>query len=1020
MLILHEIMPSIYYITGIIYFLFFTYVFSNNVKYSNKSFFCLTTLALSACSFALSGLFKADEQEKALLYLGVVLVSLVLSIIFELKMILVNCSTRFKLDNVIIGLLAAVAVAIPFFIYFFSVNSDICSLIYIKENGMFSLCADMQVYKYIYVSVVLLSIGYSIFRVIKNYTSEFLVKNREFYKNIITIVIAQGLIVAIDVVYKLIEDINLPLISVISLLFLAGYGVLKYSKIEDLAANKDIDTELYIVELPKKRELYSVVSFLIMSLAFIGHGSNYLFIHRYGLKFDIAMAYCILAGAVVVFIQQRGKGILVDVISNLLWASVLPMAFSSFPYFSSAVLLIIPCIFALLGCIYIDRIFIILFGVSGLLTYMLVIAYDFQAEAVVSHTELIVRVGIFAAMIYIILAVHKSFVFRIKQLRRHEYFQSAVVNLSQWLVLSKEMDISYRMEEALKTIMEFTQSDRVFFYKISADGTMFTLDSFVEVDDHGLAKLPQTVKMHALSDRVQHLLKGNVIEFNQKREREYQFLQLEAISTVYIPMSHKDQVLGMLCIQSHADRNYSNNDKKLFKIITNMLSNAIMSTEADRIIEYTSNYDTLTHLPNRSYFTDILNFKIEQALEDDSKLIIVFVDLDSFQEINDLLGHDHGDKILIEVADRINAALEDTAIVSRFGGDEFLVMFNEDIEIEEIEKLMELLMSLFVKPFIVNDNESYLSISCGIAIFPFDGSDGKTLLKNADMAMNEAKITGKNRYVFCSDQMKHNIQRRALLIKSLRKALMNGEFKLVFQPQVDSRTHKIKGAEALLRWFPTNNDSLGHIVSPGEFIPILEETGMIIEVGRYVVEEAVRVAGAINKLGMDNIVIALNMSVEQCKDLGIVEFLADQIGRRDIEPRLIDVEVTESAYADAQDSVRFLIDEMIKLGVSISIDDFGTGYSNMSRLSRISIDKIKIDISYVRGIGVSEKDEGIVVTIINLARSLGCITLAEGVETEEQLTFLAEKGCELIQGYYFYKPLAEEEFIDLLRRENNL
>lgn len=1008
------LLSSIYYLVGVVYFLYFIFSMLNTVKYKAKMYFCLGILALSITSFSLASLFNSASEVQALISLVTAGSFLLISGGLFLFMVVLTSQKRTLWDNVILFISFATAAFLPLYTYIRQRGGTGSAMVVSGHSDIYTLSGEISAFKILYVICLILILSTCIFKMMGSYTAEFLERNKEKYRGFVMLCILDGIVLVIDIVYKFINDFSLPPFSIIVTVILIGYAVFFNMKTEELLVKSADDDELYIIEGAKKKQLYCVVSYAILLLAFLGHAVNFIYLKQYGWRYSLSMMYCMAVGLTVLIIQNKGKGILSDVMSNLLWVSVLPVAFTSFPYFSHTILLMVPCIFALIGCIYIDRIFIFLFGFSGIMTYLVVIIYDPYDTIKLSYLDIGLRLLIYIATMYIIFLVHKSFVYRIKQLRRHEFFQMAVVNLSQWLVLSKDMDIGYRIEEALKSILEFTQSDRVFVYRLNSDASVFSLISSCEKEDHSLAKLPSTIKKYALSDKINLLLKGQVVIFNQKKEREYQFLQLESVSTVYIPMNHKDNPIGMICIQSQEEQDFTNLDKELFKIIANMLSNAIMTSEVDRMIEHNSTYDILTQLPNRTYFTDILNYRIEQSGSADKKLIIVFIDLDAFQEINDLMGHDYGDKILVEVAIRFSRALDNKAVVSRFGGDEFLILFNDDIEIEEMERIMEMLMSLFVEPFKILNNEMYLTISCGIAIYPFDGTDSKTLIKNADMAMNEAKISGKGRYVFCSDQMKKNIQRRALLIENLRKALANDEFRLVFQPQVDSVTHKIKGAEALLRWYPSNTDELGHMVSPGEFIPILEETGMIVEVGRFVVEEAARVIRDIKNKGLDDVIIAVNMSVEQCKDLGIISFLYSQIQKYDIDSKLIDVEITESAYADAHENVRFLIDEMIKLGVSISIDDFGTGYSNMSRLSRINIDKIKIDISYVRGIGVSDKDEGIVITIINLAKSLGCITLAEGVETKEQLDFLAAEGCELIQGYYFYRPLSEEDFIKTL------
>lgn len=1016
----------IYYSVAVVYFVLAVYAWVMNVKASDKNLVTLGTLCLSLCCFALTGLEISQNKTRALVYMAIVGTMIIMAVAFFLHSLIKTTTTVTFLDKITKVMLVILYISAAAFspIYYYLIrtpNGDLFGkslILSVDAEGHFLISGSLEAGKIFYMILLLLAIAFAIRKIIKRYYAEFLMNNKRFFRMAIIWTVIGFVVVLMDLFLRFFIQGDYPAFAIIFFIILVGHRIYVYRQnYKEVSYNETIhQDDLYIIDEHRKRSLYSYVSYGIIVSGFIGIAVNYIYDRDYGPRFVLSMAYTIVVGVVVVWVQHKvARGLVSDAISNIMWASSLPVSLTSFPHASVTVLWAIPCL-TLLGCVFVDRIFIILFGVSGVITYALLMIEDPYAIIQFDIARHLFRLIIFLGIIAIILLIHRNFVKRLTQIKNHEYFQMAVLNISQWLVSSQQMDLLYRITEVLRSIVNYTDADRAFVYRLTNSNTTFSLISAFQREDAEI-KLPRTIKVYEMSDKINSVINDKrILIFDQMDEREYQFLQLDADSTIYVPMTHKENTIGMLCIQNRGKIRSSTFDEQLLKIMSNMISNAIMTSEIDQAMERNSNFDRLTQLPNRTHFTRILDEAIIQS-DESTKLVIVFMDLDGFQSINDVMGHEYGDQVLIEVAQRLISNLTRRVTISRFGGDEFLLLFREDMDSEKIVDAMEKIKDIFVEPIMIDGKEIHITMSCGVAVYPYDGADSSTLIKNADMAMNNAKQLGKNTYSLCSDEMKNKVEYRALLQEHLRSALDNNEFKLVYQPHVDARSHRIKGAEALLRWFPKNCPKLGNFVSPAQFIPVLEETGLIIEVGRFVIEESIKVAGKIKNLGIDDIVIAMNISVEQFKDFGLTGFIEGQMRKYGITGANIDVEITESAYADEHDAMGTLMEDFNRLGVSISIDDFGTGYSNMNRLSHISIDKIKIDMSYVRGIGVNEKDEGITTTIINLADSLGCTTLAEGVETAEQLAFLAANGCDLIQGYYFYKPLSEEEFFDTISRE---
>ncbi|WP_379968838.1 EAL domain-containing protein [Ectobacillus sp. sgz5001026] len=433
--------------------------------------------------------------------------------------------------------------------------------------------------------------------------------------------------------------------------------------------------------------------------------------------------------------------------------------------------------------------------------------------------------------------------------------------------------------------------------------------------------------------------------------------------------------------------------------------------KAEQTINHMAYHDALTNLPNRLLFHKRTNEAIHNAQVNKETFAVVFLDIDRFKNINDSLGHSTGDQILVEVAKRLVNCIGNDNVVSRQGGDEFTLLIKNSNE-ERITSFINLIKQRFSEVFIIGHHDIYISPSIGISIFPKDGKDVETLLRNADAAMYDAKQKGENNFKFFTPRLHKQISEKVTLESKLRKALENNQFKLVYQPQMDSYTNQIIGIESLIRW---EHPDIGTI-SPFEFIPLAEETGLIIPIGEWVLRTACIQNKKWQQTGFNFLPISVNVSLKQFNQTNFVELVSNVLQETGLAPEYLELEITESMTMDIK-----LAEEQLEnlniLGVKVSIDDFGTGYSSLHYLSKLPISKLKIDQSFIKNL--NKKNQAIVKSIIALAKNLDIDVISEGVETKEQLNFLKQQHCYKIQGYIFSQPLSTYNMTDFLHRENS-
>jgi diguanylate cyclase (GGDEF)-like protein len=429
-------------------------------------------------------------------------------------------------------------------------------------------------------------------------------------------------------------------------------------------------------------------------------------------------------------------------------------------------------------------------------------------------------------------------------------------------------------------------------------------------------------------------------------------------------------------------------------------------------IRHQAFHDALTGLPNRASFTEQLEAALRRAKRASWPLGLLFLDLDLFKRVNDSLGHDAGDRLLRVAAERIRRAVREADMLFRMGGDEFTVLLEDVRGPEEAAMVATRMLEAIAEPLQLHHHEIAVTASIGIALYPRDDTVGERLVKSADTAMYRAKELGRNRYAFFAREMNERVESQMLLEAALRRALKNEEFVLHFQPRVSAATGRATGAEALLRW---QHPEWG-LVEPARFVPLLEETGLVVPVGGWVLAQACRHAKAWQDAGLPPLRVSVNLSSRQFRSETLFEAVSEALRASGLPPHLLELELTESLLVENVDHAMGVMGKLKAIGTAISIDDFGTGYSSLGYLKRFPIDSLKIDKSFVRDIATSPKDAAIVRAISALARSLGIGLIAEGVEEPWQMEFLRARHCTEMQGFLFSRPLPASAMVDALSR----
>ncbi|MET1247168.1 EAL domain-containing protein [Sporolactobacillus sp. STCC-11] len=845
------------------------------------------------------------------------------------------------------------------------------------------------------------------------------VENRRQAKIIFTafaIVIVLGSFTdLINNTFKLIHMPQLAPILFILLLSAISYCIRKYR----LMNKRVVDETELILNESNRSKMYDLTTVVLIVCGIIYFVCQHILSKNERLLSSLGSGvFLILMGIVLnVCTRMKTKRNDMEAIYTLMASLVIPIFVVKLVGHSSSVIFALPFVTIIGSLVFNQRLMLASITVSTIITEIYVWISARSLHLTLKSDVYLSRLTILIVAVIFAFYVNRIYIHRLRQNAEQMRVQTIASEISSNFVTVNQINIGKKIAAMLKLVGQFFQVEyvslrinkseyafnetrnRFCWYKKDSEQIVYGNDSFsAEWKKHfGINSI-----IH-ISDREKLPKEAKAI----REELEERHIQ----SVLSVPISVQNVAIGRLTLESLESENGWNSGRmSLLELVTNILADALVKVNAEKRIHFMAYFDSLTKLPNRVLFNERTSLAMEYAKQHGNHVAIVFLDLDSFKDVNDTLGHEVGDLLIRQVSEQLTRCVKPADTVSRFGGDEFLILLDHLSDRAEATSIVEKIMALFESPFMLQDQEVFVTASAGIAFYSEDGETTEVLAKNADTAMYAAKSKGKNQYAICTEAMKEKLQMKMRLMSSLFYALNRNELVVQYQPQVSVQTERVIGLEALLRW---NHTELG-VISPAVFIGLAEQTGLINQIGEWVLKTACMQLKKWMDQGLPAVRMAVNLSVVQLRNPLLVKQIKRVLHETGINPILLELEVTESAAARDFDYIVQVLNQLKELGVSISIDDFGTKYSSLGRLKRLPIDRLKMDMQFVQDIDQSVKGTGITKAIINLAKNLNLKLIAEGVENQEQLEFLKKWDCDEIQGYYYYRPMVATDVEKIL------
>lgn len=565
------------------------------------------------------------------------------------------------------------------------------------------------------------------------------------------------------------------------------------------------------------------------------------------------------------------------------------------------------------------------------------------------------------------------------------------------------------IDDALQTILEGVGSEIVAYFESDPSGTAAVLRSVIGIGD--AAKNSEVLSLAG-----SHLVK-QAFERGDRIMTGGEALGLKwtpalASCCVLVPVRSEQKVRGAVLVAHREPHKSGTETLNFIDAVTSVLSTALQRIESEARLSFLAQFDGLTGLPNRSLLADRFTQAAAQAGRHGKAVAILFIDIDDFKLVNDSLGHAAGDELLKECGRRLEQSVRAGDTVARIAGDEFVILLGDLAGAADAGMVAQKILTTLAEPFVIREQEMLVTASVGVAAYPADGADAESVLAAADAAMYRAKQSGRNRYEFFTLELNQRIRARLQIATELRRALERREFQLYYQPKFDLRRRTVHSVEALIRW---QHPSRGTI-PPGEFIPVLEESGLIVQVGEWVLRQACADLQETISLRLDAVPVAVNLSPRQFRDAHLADRITTILAEAGVNPRYIELEITESQLMNDPEQAIGMLRELRQAGIGIAVDDFGTGFSSLAYLTQFPVTALKVDRSFVSRALEDEAAATIVRTIIEMAHTLGFNVIAEGVETEGQAAFLRGLRCDLAQGYLFAHPMPVGDFRELLSR----
>lgn len=774
-----------------------------------------------------------------------------------------------------------------------------------------------------------------------------------------------------------------------------------------------------------KLRLYLNLGLCFIVVGFLNFIARFHLAHQPVLQ-EIYFSGLIMISGILLGVTQRLpiKEHTKDLLTTMIIGVSIPLINFRFSQFSSITVWTFPLFLLLFSTLFDKKWMIIGVGISAIFSEFLLAFTLTNIYVSVDSSDYLIRIIFFFTMMFVALYVRRSFHHRLLENKNQINFQKSIALITQEFIAEDIDNSEDQIRYLLQIIGEYCQSDRTYIFFFSADHN--TMLYRYEWCQKGIAPAIDEIGNLSCSDypwwvdKILHdpfLYIPNVSNLPSEAFREREILQMQEIhSLICVPISKESEVIGFMGLDFLQDSaTWTDERQSILRILSGFLSDFFERKQVEQSLYTMAYFDPLTNLPNRLYFNETLDRFITERKHNLSLSVmgILFLDLDNFKSINETMGYSFGDLVLKQFSEILSSLLSPNDILARFSGDEFVILLPFPADRHGIEETAKKIMTTFRSPLSMHQMDLYIEFSMGIAIYPVDGTDSHTLIKNADITMYKSKHLGKNQYHFCSVLMQDQINEEIHLNNHLHHAIANDELQIYYQPQVNTETGRIVGFEALLRWF---HPTLG-VISPDIFIPIAEQTGLIHSIGKWVLLTACKQVRQWNDRYQFSHRIAVNLSTKQLNDPELAHVIKDALDQSGLSSTLLELEITESEDIDTENHILNILHELKDLNLNISIDDFGTKYSSLGRLKVLPLSKIKIDMEFIRGISINQKDRGITKSIIDLSKNLGLTVIAEGVEEREQLDFLTENQCDEIQGYYFYKPMSTDGIETLLREQ---
>ncbi|MGE5422368.1 MAG: EAL domain-containing protein [Ignavibacteriales bacterium] len=1017
---LATILSLIFFAAFVTYFFIGLYVLSlNNKSNLHRVFFC-ACLALCIWSFAFSMANSAPEQASALMWRRIAVWGWgsVFSLLLHCVLILTE-KTRLLVKKWTYAFLYLPSVVIVFVFGYSGLGAAEYNLVN-AAVGWVNAAATSLWFSFVYVYYVTFAV--LIFAIIWQWgrrTDNLAIKKQAY--------ILVGVGIPTLIVGTVAEMIFITFFSVKTallapILFLIPMFGLLYCIKEYGLANREQSTVAdtgQILSDAARSMLYRYFALVYMTGASLNFAVHYL-IYRYSFETMFIYSSAIFLSGVVLYIIE-GLEIdtdLKDTIFAVIVSASVPVIVLGFIQYASITVWVVPFIFVILSVAFKKRRMIVMIGTVSIGTLIYIWIKMPITNVRVDMADHVFRLFIFTFFLFTAFYVNRIYVERLMENEEQVKFQQMLSLISTDFVSAGESNLSEKIQRLLQRCGEYFEPDRIHIFVFSSDGNTMTqiqewcaagIEPSTAISEE-METVPWWMDRFRQNDNV-YIPEVGALTENSRSLRD--ILEANQIkSLIAVPIFRKETIKGFLCFDSvRTAKHWRADHQEMLKVLTHLLADAWGKVEAEREINSMAYYDSLTGLPNRVLLRNRLGQAIDLAIRSAKLIGLFYIDVDSFKTVNDTLGHDAGDALLIEMAKRLTESIRRYDTVARFGGDEFLIMVPQMSRLEDIMKIADKVMKAFEKPLIVKNQEFFVTASVGVAVYPIDGEETEDLIKNADLAMYASKEKGKNRYTLCSSEMKQEVLMNMELTNSLYRAQERNELVLYYQPLINSATGEIGGVEALIRWLHPQKG----LVMPGVFIPVAEKVGLINPIGHWVLQTACAQARDWQDMGLPPIRMSVNMSLGQFRNPRVVEVVGGILQETGLDPAYLELEITEGVAINEPDSIVDTLSALKSLGVKISIDDFGTKYSSLSRLKNLPIDRIKIDMEFIHGISKGFKEEGIVQVILQLGKTLSLNVTAEGVETEKQLEFLRQNMCHEIQGYYYYKPMPADEIEKLLR-----